>query len=102
MLFKGTDLVLQKFSMIIAFCVFVVVLLPQITEYILPLGLRKDDHYSVSPPIPYNPYPEYNSAACKAKWKGSYQSFVGPDGTFLDPENENTAMKGYRWNQSGS
>ncbi|CAG8892451.1 unnamed protein product [Penicillium nalgiovense] len=101
MLFKGTDLALQKLSMVlIASCVFVMVLLPQITEYILPLGLRKDDHYSVSPPIPYFPYPEYNSAAWKRKWKGSYKLCVGPDGALLDPEDENTAMKGYRWNQS--
>ncbi|KAJ5257867.1 hypothetical protein N7505_001879 [Penicillium chrysogenum] len=85
---------------LIAFCVFAMVLLPQITQYIPPLNLRKDDHYSVPQPIPYNPYPQYNSAAWKRKWKGSYQSCVGPDGTLLDPENENTAMKGYRWNQS--
>ncbi|KZN93002.1 hypothetical protein EN45_031700 [Penicillium chrysogenum] len=101
MLLKGTDLALQKLSMVlIAFCVFAMVLLPQITQYIPPLNLRKDDHYSVPQPIPYNPYPQYNSAAWKRKWKGSYQSCVGPDGTLLDPENENTAMKGYRWNQS--
>jgi hypothetical protein len=103
MLLKGTDLALQKLSMVlIAFCVFAMVLLPQITQYIPPLNLRKDDHYSVPQPIPYNPYPQYNSAAWKRKWKGSYQSCVGPDGTLLDPENENTAMKGYRWNQSGA
>lgn len=103
MLFKGNDLALQNLSIVvIASFVFVMVLLrPQINEYILPLRLWKDGHSSTTQPVPYNPYPDYNSAAWKRKWRGSYQSCVGPDGALLDPKNEGTAMKGYRWNQSG-
>ncbi|KAK4862480.1 hypothetical protein LT330_002613 [Penicillium expansum] len=102
MLFKGTDLAFQKLSMVlVASFVFVVILLrPQINEHILPLRLWKDGHDSTSRPIPYNPYPDYNSAAWKRKWRGSYQQCVGPDGALLDPKNEDMAMKGYRWNQS--
>ena len=103
MLFKGTDLAFQKLSMVlVASFVFVVILLrPQINEHILPLRLWKDGHDSTSRPIPYNPYPDYNSAAWKRKWRESYQQCVGPDGALLDPKNEDMAMKGYRWNQSG-
>ncbi|OQE02618.1 hypothetical protein PENSOL_c002G11059 [Penicillium solitum] len=102
MLFKGNDLALQKLSMVvIASFVFVMILLrPQINEYILPLRLWKDGHSSTAQPVPYNPYPDYNSAAWKRKWRGSYQSCVGRDGALLDPKNEGMAMKGYRWNQS--
>lgn len=102
MLFKGSDLALQRLSMVlIASFVFVMVLLrPQINDT-LPLRLSKDGHDSALRPVPYNPYPDYNSAAWKTKWKGSYQSCVGPDGVLLNPKNEHTAMRGYHWNQSG-
>ncbi|KAJ5373946.1 hypothetical protein N7517_005952 [Penicillium concentricum] len=102
MLLRGTDLALQKLSaVLIASFVFVIILLrPQITVHIPSLRLGKYGHYPASRPVPYNPYPDYNSAAWKKKWRGSYKSCVGPDGTFLDPKNEDTAMKGYRWNQS--
>ncbi|KAJ5667456.1 hypothetical protein N7507_003320 [Penicillium longicatenatum] len=50
--------------------------------------------------IVYDPYPDYNSAAWKAKWKGAYQQCVGPSGALLDRENKDLFMKGYRWNMS--
>ena len=52
-------------------------------------------------PIPYDPYPEYNSAAWNDMWRGSYQQCVGPNGLVLDRKNAETAMKAFRWNQSG-
>lgn len=103
MLFKRNDLALQKLSMIIiASVVFVMIVhRPHNNEYIIPLRLWKDGYFSTSQPVPYNPYPDYNSAAWKRKWRGSYQPCVGPDGALWDPKKEDTAMKGYRWNQSG-
>ncbi|KAJ5901283.1 hypothetical protein N7504_007276 [Penicillium tannophilum] len=50
--------------------------------------------------IVYDPYPNYNSATWKAKWKGSYQQCVGPSGTILDGDNKELFMKGYKWNVS--
>lgn len=50
--------------------------------------------------IVYDPYPDYNSATWKAKWKGSYQQCVGPSGTILDRDNKGLFMKGYKWNVS--
>ncbi|KAJ5373143.1 hypothetical protein N7517_005149 [Penicillium concentricum] len=50
--------------------------------------------------IPYDPYPEYNSAAWKNTWRGTYQQCVGTNGSVLDRRNAETTMKGFRWNQS--
>lgn len=33
-------------------------------------------------------------------WRGTYQQCVGANGSALDPRNAETAMKGFRWNQS--
>jgi hypothetical protein len=52
--------------------------------------------------VVYDPYPDYNSAAWKAKWKGAYQQCVGPSGALLDRENKDLFMKGYRWNMSST
>ncbi|KAL2698522.1 hypothetical protein AAEP93_009910 [Penicillium crustosum] len=67
MLFKRNDLALQKLSMIIiASVVFVMIVhRPHNNEYIIPLRLWKDGYFSTSQPVPYNPYPDYNSAAWK-------------------------------------
>ncbi|CAI7613448.1 unnamed protein product [Penicillium crustosum] len=54
-----------------------------------------------SPSIPYDPYPEYNSVEWKNRWRGTYQQCVGANGSVLDRRNAETAMKGFRWNQSG-
>ncbi|KAJ6088348.1 hypothetical protein N7486_009609 [Penicillium sp. IBT 16267x] len=38
--------------------------------------------------VVHDPYPDYNSATWKAKWKGTYQPCVGPSGTILDRDNK--------------
>lgn len=52
--------------------------------------------------VVFDPYPDYNSATWKAKWKGSYQQCVGPSGTILDRDNKEFFMKGYKWNVSST
>ncbi|KAJ5701446.1 hypothetical protein N7488_008994 [Penicillium malachiteum] len=50
--------------------------------------------------IPYYPYPDYNSAEWKKRWKGTYQQCLGPNGTILGRHNEDFLMKGYQWDRS--
>ncbi|KAJ6179581.1 hypothetical protein N7519_010042 [Penicillium mononematosum] len=49
---------------------------------------------------PYDPYPEYSSAAWNNMWRGTYQQCAGPNGLDLDRRDAETAMKAFRWNQS--
>ncbi|KAJ6014320.1 hypothetical protein N7540_008911 [Penicillium herquei] len=53
-------------------------------------------------PIPYDPYPDYNSPEWRAKWTGNFQRCVGPDGSELDSQNVHAAMKGFKWNEFDS
>lgn len=55
-----------------------------------------------SEPVVYDPYPDYNGAAWKAKWKGEYRQCMGPTGTALDKSNKDLLMKGYNWNVSST
>ncbi|KAJ5901744.1 hypothetical protein N7495_002272 [Penicillium taxi] len=50
--------------------------------------------------IPYDPYPDYDSATGQAEWTGTYKRCIGPDGSLLSRDNVTTAMKGFSWNQS--
>ena len=46
-------------------------------------------------PIPYNPYPEYNSRQWKDIWRGTHMPCMGPRGTFVN-DNPDDMIMGYQ------
>lgn len=50
----------------------------------------------------YDPYPEYNSAAWRGKWKGEYTACDGPRRRPLQKKNPRDMVSVYRGNQKGA
>lgn len=102
----STDIGVLKRSLILIACCFLfamIMLFPRISEQPVPLrfGEVDADPDSGSRVDPHNPYPDYNSSSWRMTWRGLYRPCIGPDGEVLDYRNQETAMTGYRWNQSG-